>query len=144
MDQMTTSYPETDNHYLTREFLEASFVDLTNKIKELTNALEAARNINRSNANEMNSTRDSIQSWTFEELENGQLTESQAEEISEICGFELTKETEVEVTVTYSLTVTAGPNDDVEDIVNNINFDTIDYDTELISSLNASIDRIDF
>jgi hypothetical protein len=129
---------------MTREYLESSFIDLTNKIKELTGAVEAARNINRSNANEMNSTRDAIQSWTFEELENGQLTESQAEEISEICGFELTKETEVEVTVTYSLTVTAGPTDDIEDIVNNINFDTIDYDTESISSLNASVDRIDF
>ena len=144
MDQMTTSAPVTENHYMTREYLESSFIDLTNKIKELTGAVEAARNINRSNANEMNSTRDAIQSWTFEELENGQLTESQAEEISEICGFELTKETEVEVTVTYSLTVTAGPTDDIEDIVNNINFDTIDYDTESISSLNASVDRIDF
>ena len=144
MDQMQISNPSTENQYMTREYLEASFIDLTNKIKELQGALDIARNINRNNANEMNSTRDAIQSWTFEELENGQLTESQAEEISEICGFELTKETEVEVTVTYSLTVTAGPNDDVEDIVNNINFDTIDYDTELISSLNASIDRIDF
>ena len=144
MDQMQISNPSTENQYMTREYLEASFIDLTNKIKELTGALDIARNINRNNANEMNSTRDAIQSWTFEELENGQLTESQAEEISEICGFELTKETEVEVTVTYSLTVTSGPNDDVEDIVNNINFDTIDYDEELISSLNASIDRIDF
>lgn len=144
MDQMQISNPSTENQYMTREYLEASFIDLTNKIKELTGALDIARNINRNNANEMNSTRDAIQSWTFEELENGQLTESQAEEISEICGFELTKETEVEVTVTYSLTVTSGPNDDVEDIVNNINFNSVDYDTSVIDLADVTIDRVDF
>jgi hypothetical protein len=127
-----------------REYLESSFVDLTNKIKELTGALEAARNINRSNANEMNSTRDAIQAWTFEELENGQLTESQSEELADICGFQLVKEVEVEVTVTYSMTVSAGPTDDVEDIVNNINFNSIDYDTSVIDLQDVTIDRTDF
>ena len=138
MDQMTTTFAAT------QEYLRAQLDEKTDKIIQLEKALESARDINRRNAREMNDTRDAIQAWTFEELENGQLTESQAEEIAGICGFELTKETEVEVTVTYSLTVTAGPTDDVEDIVNNINFDTIDYDEQLISSLNASIDRIDF
>jgi hypothetical protein len=144
MDQMTSSYPETDNHYMTREYLESSFVDLTNKIKELTGALEAARNINRSNANEMNSTRDAMQTWTFEAIENRTIDESDAEEIAEICGFQLTKEVEVEVTVTYSMTVTAGVNDDVEDIVNNINFNSIDYDTSVIDLQDVTIDRTDF
>jgi vacuolar-type H+-ATPase subunit I/STV1 len=138
MDQMVTTFAAT------QEYLRSQLDEKTDKIIQLEKALEAARDINRSNAREMNDTRDAIQAWTFEEFENGQLTESQAEEIAGICGFELTKETEVEVTVTYSLTVTAGPTDDVEDIVNNINFDTIDYDEQLISSLNASIDRIDF
>ena len=138
MDQMVTTFAAT------QEYLRSQLDEKTDKIIQLEKALEAARDINRSNAREMNDTRDAIQAWTFEELENGQLTESQAEEIAGICGFELSKEVEVEVTVTYSLTVTAGPTDDVEDIVNNINFDTIDYDEQLISSLNASIDRIDF
>jgi hypothetical protein len=138
MDQMTTTFAAT------QEYLRSQMDEKVDKIIQLEKALESARDINRSNAREMNDTRDAIQAWTFEEFENGQLTESQAEEIAGICGFELTKETEVEVTVTYSLTVTAGPTDDVEDIVNNINFDTIDYDTSLISSLNASVDRIDF
>jgi hypothetical protein len=144
MDQMTTSAPVTENHYMTREYLESSFIDLTNKIKELTGALEAARNINRSNANEMNTTRDAIQAWTFEELENGQLTESQSEELADICGFQLVKEVEVEVTVTYSMTVSAGPTDDIEDIVNNINFNSIDYDTSIIDLQDVTIDRTDF
>ena len=135
---MTTTFAAT------QEFLRSQLDEKTDKIIQLEKALEAARDINRSNAREMNDTRDAIQAWTLEEFENGQLTESQAEEIAGICDFELTKETEVEVTVTYSLTVTTGPTDDVEDIVNNINFDTIDYDEQLITSLNASIDRVDF
>jgi hypothetical protein len=138
MDQMTTTFAAT------QEYLRSQIQEKTDRIIQLEKALESARDINRSNAREMNDTRDAIQSWTLEEFENGQLTESQAEEIAGICGFELSKEVEVEVTVTYSLTVTAGPTDDVEDIVNNINFDTIDYDDQLITSLNASIDRIDF
>ena len=138
MDQMVTTFAAT------QEYLRSQIDEKTDKVIQLEKALEAARDINRSNAREMNDTRDAIQAWTLEEFENGQLTESQAEEIAGICGFELTKETEVEVTVTYSLTVTTGPTDDVEDIVNNINFDTIDYDEQLISSLNVSIDRIDF
>jgi hypothetical protein len=138
MDQMTTTFAAT------QEYLHSKLDEQTNKVIQLEKALESARDINRSNAREMNDTRDAIQSWTLEEFENGQLTESQAEEIAGICGFELSKEVEVEVTVTYSLTVTAGPTDDVEDIVNNINFNSIDYDTSVIDLQDVTIDRTDF
>ena len=145
MNQMTTTFVATQE-YLKSQIDEKTnkIIELDNKVIQLEKALESARDINRSNAREMNDTRDAIQAWTFEELENGQLTESQSEEIAGICGFELTKEVEVEVTVTYSMTVTAGPTDDVEDIVNNINFNSVDYDTSVIDLADVSIDRIDF
>ena len=138
MDQMTTTFAAT------QEYLRSQMDEKVDKIIQLEKALESARDINRSNAREMNDTRDAIQAWTLEEFENGQLTESQAEEIAGICGFELTKQVEVEVTVTYSMTVTTGPTDDVEDIVNNIDFDTIQYNDDNISYMSSSIDRIDF
>ena len=138
MDQMTTTFAAT------QEYIRAQLDEKTDKIIQLEKALESARDINRSNAREMNDTRDAIQAWTLEEFENGQLTESQAEEIAGICGFELSKEVEVEVTVTYSLTVTAGPTDDVEDIVDNNNFNSIDYDTSIIDLQDVTIDRTDF
>ena len=145
MNQMTTTFVATQE-YLKSQIDEKTdkIIELDNKIIQLEKALESARDINRSNAREMNDTRDAIQSWTFEELENGHLTESQSEEIAGICGFELTKEFEIEVTVTYSMTVTAGPTDDVEDIVNNINFNSIDYDSQAIDLSDVTIDRIDF
>ena len=138
MDQMVTTFAAT------QEYLRSQIDEKTNKIIQLEAALEAARDINRSNANEMNNTRDAIQSWTLEEFENGQLTESQAEEIASIFGFELTKEVEVEVTVTYNLTVTVSPNEDVESIVNDIDFDTVSYNDDNISYMSSNVDRIDF
>ena len=42
------------------------------------------------------------------------------------------------------MTVTTGPTDDVEDIVNNINFNSIDYDSGSIDLQDVSIDRVDF
>jgi hypothetical protein len=138
MDQMATTFAAT------QEYLRSQIDEKTNKIIQLEKALEAARDINRSNANEMNNTRDAIQSWTLEEFENGQLTESQAEEIAGICGFELTKEVEVEVTVTYNLTVTVSPNEDVESIINDIDFDTVSYNDDNISYMSSNVDRIDF
>jgi hypothetical protein len=138
MDQMTTTFAAT------QEYLYSQISEKTDKIMQLEKALEAARDINRSNANDMNTTRDAIQSWTLEEFENGQLTESQAEEIAAIFGFELTKEVEVEVTVTYNLTVTVSPNEDVESIVNDIDFDTVSYNDDNISYMSSSVDRIDF
>ena len=77
-------------------------------------------------------------------LEENSITETSAEEIAEICGFELSKEVEVEVSVTYTMTVNVGPNEDVEDIVNNIDFDTVSYNEDNISWMSSSIDRIDF
>jgi hypothetical protein len=138
MDQMTTTFAAT------QEYLYSQISEKTDKIMQLEKALESARNINRSNANDMNTTRDAIQSWTLEEFENGQITESQAEEIAGICGFELSKEVEVEVTVTYNLTVTVSPNEDVESIVNDIDFDTVSYNDDNISHMSSSVDRIDF
>ena len=138
MDQMVTTFAAT------QEYLRSQIDEKTDKIIQLEKALEAARDINRSNAREMNDTRDAIQAWTLEELENGQLTESQSEEIAGICGFELTKEVEVEVTVTYSMTVTTGPTDDVADIVDNINFNSIDYDSDSTYLQDVTVDRIDF
>ena len=138
MDQMVTTFA------VTQEYLRSQIDEKTDKVIQLEKALEAARDINRSNAREMNDTRDAIQAWTLEELENGQLTESQSEEIAGICGFELTKEVEVEVTVTYLMTVTTGPTDDVADIVDNINFNSIDYDSDSTYLQDVTVDRIDF
>jgi hypothetical protein len=85
-----------------------------------------------------------MQHWTLAELERDAITESQATDIAEIMGFELTKEVEVEVSVTYNLTLQVPYDEDVESIVNDIDFESVSYNSDNITWLSASVDRIDF
>ena len=140
MDQVTI----TDNHYMTREFLETTLVANKERIAQLEESHAKLAQRSYADSADKNRMVEAMQEWTFNELENGQITESQAEEIAEIMGFELVKEVEVEVTVTYNMTVNVGPNEEVEDIVNNIDFDTIQYNDDHVSYMSSSIDRIDF
>jgi hypothetical protein len=76
-------------------------------------------------------------------LDASDITESQAEEIAMICGFDLTKEFEVEVTVMYSVTVNARNEEEAQNAIHDIDFDTVDYNSDSISYLSSSIDRVD-
>ena len=114
------------------------------RIQSLEEHVQRVTQRDYSSASALTKMRDEMHDWTMNALRDREISETNAEEISEICGFELTNEVEVEVSVTYSMTVNVGPDEDVEDIVNNINFDSIDYDTDKISWVNPSIDRIDF
>jgi hypothetical protein len=87
--------------------------------------------------------RDQMHTWTTTELENQDITKEQAEAIAEICGFELTNEVEVMVTVEYSMTINVPAGEDAEDIVNDIDFDAISYDTDKISYVSSSISNIE-
>jgi hypothetical protein len=94
--------------------------------------------------NATQSMRDAMHEWTMKELSDGGITEDQANEIAEICGFELIKEVEVEVTVTYNLTLQVPHDEDVESIVNDIDFESVSYNSDNITWLSSSVDRIDF
>ena len=152
MDQPTyeTVIP-TDNHYMTREFLESqivAFKESLDKKDALILSLqdrssEMSQNVYKAH-NTTQSLRDAMHEWTMKELADNGITESQAEEIAEIMGFELNKEVEVEVSVTYNITVTVPYDEDVESIVNDIDFESVSYNSDNISWLSASVDRIDF
>lgn len=149
MDQQTTPNL-TNEHYMTREFLQNQIAALAESIEKKDAMIislqdRASQNSQReyATAAEMNRLRDQMQEWTLDELSNGQITESQAEEIASIMGFDLTKEVEVEVTVTYNFTVQVPYDEDAEDIINEIDFDAVTYDTDKITWVSHSVDRID-
>lgn len=135
---------QQDQHYMTREFLEGQIVQFQEIIKSKDEHIQRVTQRSYETSANLQTIRDKMHEWTMNELEGNGITESQAEEIAEICGFELSKEVEVEVTVTYTMTVNVGPNEDVESIVNDIDFDTVSYNDENISWLSSSVDRIDF
>jgi hypothetical protein len=86
--------------------------------------------------------RNEMQEWTLEALNNAQITESDAEEIASICGFELTKEFELEVTVQYSITVNARDEESAQNLIHDIDFDSVSY-PEGVEYLSSSVDRIE-
>jgi hypothetical protein len=83
-----------------------------------------------------------MQEWTLEALDCGGIDESTAEEIANICGFELTKEFEVEVEVQYSITVNARNEEEAKNAIYDIDFDSVSYGEE-IQYLSSSVDRVD-
>jgi hypothetical protein len=144
MDQPTNEY------YMTREFLQNQIAALTESIEKKDALIismqdrssEQSQNLYKAH-NATQSMRDAMHEWTMTELANNGITEDQAEAIAEICDFELSKEVEVEVTVTYNFTVQCAHDEDAEDIINDVDFDAITYDMDKITWVSSSIDRID-
>jgi len=149
MDQMQTSYP-TVIPATTEQFMETQVSALQEAIEKkdamiLSLQERSSQNSQReyATAAEIQSMRDSMHTWTIEEFRNGDIAESQAEAIAEIMGFELTQEVEAEVTVTYNITLQVPIGEDAEDIINDIDFESVSYNSDNISWLSASVDRID-
>ena len=127
----------------TQEFLRDSLAKSTLRVTQLEEHIQKVTQRSYADSADKNRMVESMQEWTLGELENQDITEEQAESIAEIMGFELTKEFEVEVTVLYSVTVNARTEEDAQNAIHDIDFDTVDYNSDSIQYLSSSIDRID-
>jgi uncharacterized protein YigA (DUF484 family) len=141
MDQPITL--TTDTHYMTREFLESQLAQNKTRIDQLEEHIQKVTQRSYADSAERNRITEDMQEWTLKALETGTINESEAEEIAEIVGFELTKEFELEVTVLYSVTVNARDEESAQNVIHDIDFDTVQYDSDNISWLSSSVDRID-
>jgi hypothetical protein len=141
MDQPVTS-TETPK-YLTREFLETTLAQNKQRIQQLEEHIQKVTQRSYGEAAERNRMRTEMQEWTLEAIEAGTLNESEGQEIADICGFELTKEFELEATVVYSITVNARNEEEATNAIHDIDFDTVQYDSDNISWLSSSIERVD-
>ena len=79
----------------------------------------------------------------MEGLDDDSLSEGQAGEIASICGFELTNEYELEVTVMYSITVNARDEEQALNAMYDIDFDAVSYNDDFINYLSSSVDRVE-
>ena len=132
-----------DNHYMTREFLESRIVENETRIKQLEEHIQTVTQRSYGEAAERSRMRNEMQDWTMAALEEREISETNAEEIASICGFELTKEFEVEVTVQYSVTVNAKNEEEAVNAIHEIDFDSVSYNDDQISWLSSSIDSVD-
>lgn len=128
----------------TTEYLQAQIAEKETRIKSLEEHIQKITQRDYATAASLSTMRDQMHGWTIEALESREISETNAEEIADICGFELTKEVDVDVTVSYNFTVMVPVGENVEDIIGEIDFDSIDYDTDKISYVTASVDSIDF
>ena len=128
----------------TNEFLNTQIAALQQSLKSKDEHIQRITQRDYETKAELCLIRDNMHDWTITALQNERISEDVAEEIAEICGFELTKEVEVEVTVTYNLTLQVPHDEDTESIVNDIDFESVSYNSDNITWLSASVDRIDF
>ena len=127
----------------TEDFLKSQIVQKDERIANLESHISTVTQRSYTEAAERNRMRNEMQEWTLEALENGTFDEDTAQEIADICGFELTKEFEVEVEVQYSITVNARNEEEAKNAIYDIDFDTVQYDSDSIQYLSSSVDRVD-
>ena len=127
----------------TEDFLRDSLSKATLRIAELEEHIQKVTQRSYADSADKNRMIDSMKDWTLNALEEREISETNAEEIADICGFELTNEFEVEVTVMYSVTVNARTEEDAQNAIHDIDFDSVSYNDDSISYLSSSIDRID-
>ena len=127
----------------TEDFLKSQIASKDQRIAELEEHIQKVTQRSYAESADRNRITESMQEWTLAALEAGSINETEAEEIAEIVGFELTKEFEVEVTVMYSVTVNARNEEAAQNAIYDIDFDTVSYNDESISYLSSSVDRVD-
>jgi len=127
----------------TEDFLKSQIVQKDERIAQLEEHIQKVTQRSYADSADKNRMVEAMQEWTFAALEHGTIEESEAEEIADIMGFELTKEFEVEVTVMYSVTVNARNEEEAQNAIHDIDFDTVSYNDDSISYLSSSIDRVD-
>ncbi len=141
MDQMDTSYPTIIN--ATEDYLKSQVAEKEQRIVQLEEHIQRVTQRSYTDSADKNRMVEQMQEWTLSALETGTINETEAEEIAEIVGFELTKEFELEVTVLYSVTVNARDEESAQNTIHDIDFETVQYNSDNISWLSASVDRID-
>jgi hypothetical protein len=127
----------------TEDFLRDSLAKATLRVAELEAHIQKVTQRSYADSADKNRMVEGMKEWTLSELSDESITEEQAEAIAEIMGFELTTEFEVEVTVMYSVTVNARDEESATNAIHDIDFDTVQYDSDNISWLSSSIDRVD-
>lgn len=134
---------ETNVTHATEEYLRGEITKKDERIQSLEEHIQRVTQRDYASAGALQAMRDGLHEWTMENLENGNITEEQATELSDIGGFDLTKEVEAEVTVTYYITLQLPAGEDAESAINDIDFDAISYDTDIITHVSSNVDNID-
>ena len=128
--------------HATEEFLRDSLAKATLRIKQLEEHISTVTQRSYTEAAERSNIQNEMQEWTLEALEHGTIDEDTAQQIADICHFELLKEFEVEATVLYSITVNARSQEEAINLIHEIDFDSVS-EPQGVTYLSSSVDRVD-
>jgi hypothetical protein len=144
MDQTTNTVVHATEDFLRDSLAKATLRigQLEEYVKQLQSAHANAVVRSTDESAERTRMRNEMHEWTLEALENGTINQSEGQEIADICGFELTKEFELEVTVLYSVTVNAPNEESAINLIHDIDFDSVS-EPEGVIYLSSSVDRVD-
>jgi hypothetical protein len=144
MDQTTNTVVHATEDFLRDSLAKATLRigQLEEYVKQLQSAHSNTVIRSTDEAAERNRMRNEMHEWTLEALENETINQSEGQEIADICGFELTKEFELEVTVLYSVTVNAPNEESAINLIHDIDFDSVS-EPEGVIYLSSSVDRVD-
>lgn len=134
---------ETNVIHATEDFLRSEITKKDEDIARLTNIVNEYSKSTINLGNSLRTMSASLQDWTMTELENNGITEEQATELSEIGSFDLVKEVEAEVTVKYWITLQVPAGESAEDIINEIDFDSVSFNSEAIENISYEVADID-
>ena len=134
---------ETNVTHATEEFLRSEITKKDERIKQLEESHARVVQRDFSTAATLTTMSNALQEWTLENLESGDINEEQATELSEIGNFELTKEVEAEVTVKYWITLQVPAGESAEDIINDIDFDSVSYNSDSVMYISSEVSDID-
>lgn len=121
-------------------------LDLIAKKDELINRLQEEVSVQSHRVSNMRLERgnliNELKSYVIESIANGEMSDTIAETIAQICDFELTTEVTATVTVTYEIQMSVPVGEDAESMIQDIDFETVTYNSDYISWFNADVGHI--
>jgi hypothetical protein len=121
----------TDNHYMTREFLENRLVQLTDEVALMTKFREDLISSSNKTHDRLTALQDELQQWTRGELSAEDITVEQAQALAQIGNFTITKSYDVTILVEHSFSVELEAGDDIDDVLGSMDFSANSYHTTL-------------
>jgi hypothetical protein len=133
----------------TTEYLERSnstMLELISKKDELIHRLQEevteqsrrVTNMRLERGNLINEVKD----YVVESISNGEMSDTIAETLAQICDFELTTEVTATVRVEYEIQMSVPIGEDAESMLQDIDFETVSYNSDYISWFNAEVGSI--
>ena len=134
MDQQTPVL--TNEHYLTREFLQNQIAALSEAITNKDAMIISLQDRSSDNSQRLVSeqrahqgTKDAVKEYVLEQLKSNDMSHEIAEGLAEICDFELTKTVTVNAVVEFEIEIEVPFDVDADDVANTLEFsvDSFDY-----------------